>query len=330
METTAILLAAGEGKRMKSDKPKVLHKVCGRSLLEHVLRAAESVSQRQVIVVGHGREQVMEEMGEGFVYVTQEEQLGTGHAVKMAEAYLDCREAMVLCGDTPLLDSRIMASLLEVHRQEDALGTVLTARVQRPAGYGRVLRGEDGRVLRIVEDRDASPGERKIQEINTGTYCFHGPALRQALDRLSTDNAQGEYYLTDVMEMLARQGKTAACPLPDHRMAQGVNSREELAEAARVMREIINKNLMLSGVTLLDPLTTYVDAGIRVLENTVIYPNTVIEGESRVGRGCLLGPNCRILDAVLEDRVTCRESVIVGSTVSRGAVIGPFAHIKGE
>ncbi len=330
METTAIVLAAGEGKRMKSATPKVLHKVCGRSLLEHVLGAAAAVSQRQVVVVGHGRDRVMAETGPGCEYITQEEQLGTGHAVKMAEAYLDCPEALILCGDTPLLNSSLLASLLKVHREEGALGTVLTARVQRPAGYGRILRGEGGRVLRIVEEGDASPEERKIQEINTGTYCFHGPSLRRVLDGLSADNAQGEYYLTDVLEILAREGKTAAFDLPDYRLALGVNSREELAEAARIMREVINQGLMQSGVTLVDPRATYVDAGVEVLEDTVIYPNTVIQGNSLVGRGCSLGPNCRIVDGVLEDGVTFRESLLEGSTVPRGSIVGPFAWIRGE
>jgi bifunctional UDP-N-acetylglucosamine pyrophosphorylase / glucosamine-1-phosphate N-acetyltransferase len=327
MKTTALLLAAGEGKRMKSARPKVLHRVCGKSLLQHVLTAAAGLSQRQVIVVGHGREEVMEEMGPGCVYVVQEEQLGTGHAVKMAAAYLDCPEILVLCGDTPLLDRDVLAALLTAHRQEGSLGTVLTARVPRPAGYGRILRDEGGRVLKIVEERDATAGEKRIREINTGTYCFHGPSLARALDRLSADNAQREYYLTDVLEILGRGGKTAAWTLADYRRALGVNSREELAAAARIMRETINRHLMASGVTLVDPHTTYVDAGVLIQEDTVIYPNTCIEGNSRVGKGCLVGPGARLCDAVLEDGVVLRESVVTGATVKQGLRVGPFACI---
>lgn len=328
MDTTALVLAAGEGRRMKSRLPKVLHRICGRSLLQHVLAAAGEVSRRQVIVVGHGRDQVMEQTGPAHKYVVQEEQLGTGHAVMMARAYLDSPEILVLCGDTPLLDGPLLEKLLEHHRREGSLATVLTALLPNPAGYGRILRGEGGRVKKIVEDRDADPVERDIREINTGTYCFHGPSLRNVLNRLSTDNAQGEYYLTDVMEILGREGKTAAWQLSDHRLALGVNTREELAEAARLMREAINRDLMLSGVTLVDPLTAYVDAGVAIGEDTILYPNTAVQGVSRIGRGCLLGPNTRILDSFLEEGVVVRESVVTGSRVRRGEHIGPYAFIK--
>ncbi len=330
METTAVLLAAGEGKRMKSRLPKVMHAICGRDLLGHVLAAAQAVSQRQVIVVGHGREQVMRATGTDYLYAIQDQQLGTGHAVKTAREYLDSREVLVLCGDTPLIDSQVLESLLKAHREEGALGTVLTAKLSRPAGYGRIIRGDTGNVSRIVEERDASAEERKIREINTGTYCFDGPALMRVLDQLSTDNAQGEYYLTDVMEILAREGKTTACLLADQRLALGVNSREELAEAARVMRELINKKLMAAGVTMVDPLATYVDVGVSIGGDTIIHPNTIIEGNCSIGRGCILGPNSRLTNAVLGEKVTLYASVIRDSTVSTGSSIGPFAYISRE
>jgi bifunctional UDP-N-acetylglucosamine pyrophosphorylase / glucosamine-1-phosphate N-acetyltransferase len=328
MDSTAILLAAGEGKRMKSKIPKVLHRLWGKTLLEHVLTAAEAVSRRQVIVVGHGKEQVMEETGRKYSYVFQEEQLGTGHAVKMAREYLDAREVFILCGDTPLIDGDTLLSLLRTHREAGALATVLTAELPSPEGYGRIIRGGDGSVLRIVEDRDASAAEKSISEINTGTYCFHGPSLMRVLDHLSTDNAQGEYYLTDVLETLAGEGKTAACRLPDFRRAQGVNSREDLAAAGGVMREFINGKLMQSGVSLMDPATAYVDAGVKIGADTIIYPNTIIEGDSIIGRGCSLGPNSHLRNVVLGDEVTVHASIMVDSSREAGSVIGPFQHIR--
>ncbi len=328
MDSIAILLAAGEGKRMKSKIPKVLHRLCGKTLLEHVLTAADYVSPRQVIVVGHGKEQVMGETGSKYSYVFQTEQLGTGHAVKMAQEYLDAREVFILCGDTPLLDGDILLSLSRIHREAEALATVLTAELPSPAGYGRITRGGDGSVLRIVEDRDASAAEKRISEVNTGTYCFHGPSLKRVLDDLSTDNAQGEYYLTDVLEILAGEGKTAACLLPDYRLAQGVNSREDLAAAGEVMRELINRKLMQSGVSLVDPATTYVDAGVKIGADTTIYPNTIIEGASIIGQGCSLGPNSHLINVQLEDQVTVHASMMVDSSSEAGSVIGPFQYIK--
>lgn len=328
MDATAILLAAGEGKRMKSKIPKVLHRLCGKTLIEHVLTAAKAVSRRQVIVVGHAKEQVMGEIGSKYSYVFQEEQLGTGHAVKMAREYLDAREVFILCGDTPLLDGDILLSLSRTHREAGALATVLTAEFPSPAGYGRIIRGSDGSVLRIVEDRDASAAEKNISEINTGTYCFHGPSLMRVLDGLSTDNAQGEYYLTDVLEILAGEGKTAACLLPDYRLAQGVNSREDLAAAGEVMRELINRKLMQSGVSLVDPASTYVDADVQIGADTIIYPNTIIEGASIIGQGCSLGPNSHLVNVVLGDQVTVHASIMADSSREAGSVIGPFEYIK--
>lgn len=328
MNTISVILAAGEGKRMKSSLSKVLHEVCGKSLLGHVLVAAEAVSDRQVVVIGHGKEEVRTAAGEKYDYVVQEEQLGTGHAVKMAREFLSIEEVLILCGDTPLISEEVLRALIAEHRKERSLGTVLTADIPFPTGYGRIIRGERGKVLRIVEEKDASKDERRIHEINTGTYCFHGPSLLTVLDSLSTDNKQGEYYLTDVMEILANQGETAACKLSDHRFSLGVNTKEQLSEAATVMRELKNKKLMLEGVTMPDPTTVYIDVDVEIGMDTVIYPNTIIEGKSKLGKGCKIGPNSHLTDALLGDNITLQHSVIVDSSVAKGSVIGPFAYIR--
>ncbi len=328
MKTTAIILAAGEGKRMKSSLPKVLHKLAGKTMIEHVLAGARAVSDRQVIVIGRGKEQVAEKLGLELTYVIQEEQLGTGDAVKAARAYLDAGEVIILCGDTPLLNEVLLKNFLEFHRKEASLVTVLTAELAEPAGYGRVIRNEQGKVVKIVEEKDATKEEQAIKEINTGTYCFYGPALAKALDLLSRDNRQREYYLTDVLEILDREGKVAACKIKEPRLALGVNNREQLAEAVAILRELKNRQLMDTGVTLIDPRATYIDVDVEIGPDTVIYPNTIIEGKSRVGKECSVGPATHITESVLGDKVAIRYSVVADSAIGDNVVIGPFANIR--
>ncbi len=330
IETIAIVLAAGEGTRMNSSLPKVLHKICGKTLLSHVLSAAGETTDKQIIVIGHAGDKVKQETGEDYTYIMQEQQLGTGHAVKKARDYLNCREVLVLCGDTPLISSEIIQRLLCQHRQEGALGTVLTAELPSPAGYGRIVRGEGGSVLKIIEESEATEQEKKIEEINTGTYCFDGPSLGRVLDDISRKNRQGEYYLTDVMEILSREGKTAACLLPDYRLALGVNTKEQLAEASRVKRELKNRELMLAGVTLIDPATTYIDMEVEIGADTIIYPGTIIEGKSKIGANCILGPDSQLVNAILGDGVVLRYSVVMGSFIGNRTTVGPFAYIRPE
>ncbi len=329
-ETIAIILAAGEGTRMNSALPKVLHKICGRTLLSHALAAVKEATDRQIIVVGHAREAVKQEVGEDYIYVVQEQQLGTGHAVKKAQDYLHYREVLVLCGDTPLIDAEIIQLLLSRHRQENALGTVLAAELPLATGYGRIVRGENGQVLKIVEESEATEEEKKIREINTGTYCFDGPSLGRVLDNISRENRQGEYYLTDVMEILSIKGKTTACLLPDYRLALGVNTKEQLAEAAQIKRELKNRDLMLAGVTLIDPATTYIDMDVEIGADTTIYPGTIIEGKSTIGRNCTLGPDSQLVNVTLGDGVVLRHSVVIDSFIGNRTTVGPFAYIRPE
>ncbi|HHX77069.1 MAG TPA: bifunctional UDP-N-acetylglucosamine diphosphorylase/glucosamine-1-phosphate N-acetyltransferase GlmU, partial [Firmicutes bacterium] len=270
----------------------------------------------------------MEKLGPELTYVIQEEQLGTGDAVKAAKEYLDDGEVIVLCGDTPLLNGALLKEFLEFHRKEASLVTVLTAETADPAGYGRVIRNEQGKVIKIVEEKDATVEERAIKEINTGTYCFYGPALAKALGLLSRDNKQKEYYLTDVLEILDREGKVTACKTREPRLALGVNNREQLAEAAAILREFKNRQLMDAGVTLIDPRTTYIDVDVEIGPDTVIYPNTFIEGKSRVGKECSVGPATHITDSMLGDKVVIRYSVVADSSIGDNVVIGPFANIR--
>lgn len=328
--TVAVILAAGEGKRMNSSLPKVLHKICGKSMVEHVLDAARAVCHRQIVVVGHGADQVRQHLGDSVTFALQEEQLGTGHAVAQAEPFWPAEgRVIVLCGDTPLISPDTLIAMLDEHVRQDAAVTVLTARVPVPAGYGRVVRGENGQVRRIVEEKDASGPEKAINEINTGTYVFDVGRLRFALKKLQNNNAQGEYYLTDCLEILVKEGlKACGRLLEDYCEALGVNDRAQLAEAGRLMRERINSQLMHSGVTIVDPATTYVDAGVCVGRDTVIFPGTILEGKTSVGANCKVGPHAHVINSIIGDNAFVWHSVINESVLADGVTVGPYAHLR--
>ncbi len=326
----AVILAAGEGTRMHSSRPKVMHYLCGRPMLWYVLEAARTVTERQLVVVGRGAGQIKEYFGEGCLYVEQQERLGTGHALLQALALLpDAGELLVLCGDTPFLQPSVLQALLECHRREQAAATVLTAELVDPTGYGRVLRSEGGAVKEIVEELHATPAQRAVREINTGSYCFELAALKRCLPRLPANPVKKEYYLTDLLPLLAAEGyHLAAFMLEDAFSALGVNDRAQLARAAARLRERINTALMLEGVTLLDPAAVYIDYGIKVGPDTVIYPQTILEGDTAVGKECVLGPGTHLIDSKLKDRVICRQSTLWQATVEEGASIGPFAYLR--
>jgi bifunctional UDP-N-acetylglucosamine pyrophosphorylase/glucosamine-1-phosphate N-acetyltransferase len=328
----AVVLAAGKGTRMKSALPKVLHRVGGRPMLAHVLEAAKQAGAAScVTVIGFGAAAVEEAIGPASEFVIQAEQLGTGHAVMQAEAALGDYggTVMVLCGDTPLLTADLLGRLFAAHREAGAAATVLTARMADPGAYGRVIRDGAGRVVRIVEQKDASAAELAVNEINTGIYCFECQPLLAALAGLTRDNKQGEYYLTDVIGMFVAKGaKVWALTAEDDRETLGINSRLQLAEAEKILRRRKLEELMENGVTIMDPDSTFIDAGVSIAADTVVYPFTWLEGATSIGSGCAVGPNTRLADTAVGDNTTIHFSYAHECTIGSGVTVGPYVHLR--
>lgn len=331
-ETVAVILAAGKGTRMKSALPKVLHAVGGQSMLRHVMTAAEQAgAKRTIVVVGFGGDQVQAEIGAAAEYVLQAEQLGTGHAMMQAQPALAgyTGTVLLLCGDTPLLTGNTLQQLVAAHQQSGAAATVLTAMPADATGYGRILRDKSGQVLGIVEQKDATPEQKQIGEINTGIYCFEAAPLFAALAGLTCNNAQQEYYLTDVLAILAQAGqRVGAVEVADFQETLGINSRLQLAEAEKILRQRKLLELMDSGVTVMDPASTFVDASVSIGEDTVLYPFTWLEGKTTIGRDCRIGPNSRIADSQLGDAVTLHFSYAHECKIADGVTVGPYVHLR--
>ncbi|MGP1575118.1 bifunctional UDP-N-acetylglucosamine diphosphorylase/glucosamine-1-phosphate N-acetyltransferase GlmU [Selenomonas sp.] len=331
-DLTTVILAAGKGTRMKSSLPKVLHKAGGKAMLAHVLDAAkEAGAGRNIVVVGFGGETVEKALAGEAEFVRQTEQLGTGHAVLQAEPLLreEKGTVLVLCGDTPLLTGNLLKKLAKEHAASGAKATVLTAVMPDAAGYGRIIRAVDGTVERIVEHKDATEEERAVREINSGIYCFEAPALFAALKKVGNDNAQGEYYLPDVLEILRKKGeKIFAVAADDYEETLGVNSRAQLASSEKILRRRKNEELMAAGVTLLDPDATYVDADVVVGRDTVIYPGTWLEGATVVGEGCEIGPQARFQNVRVGSNVTAHFCYAHECEIADGATLGPYVHIR--
>ena len=302
---TAVILAAGKGTRMKSKLPKVLHKVGGHPMLEHVMDAAEAAGCRDnVVVIGHGAELVRELVGDRARIALQAEQLGTGHAVLQAADTLKdfTGTVMILCGDTPLLEAEELEKFYAEHVKSGAAATVMSALMDDPFGYGRILRDANGDVAGIVEQKDASEEQKQIKEINTGNYCVEAPLLFEVLRTLGNDNAQGEYYLTDVLAKLRAMGKKVGGVITaDSEMIMGVNSRRQLAEAESVMRRRIAERHMDDGVTIMDPASTFIEKSVKIAPDTVIYPNTWLQGATEIGEDCEIGPNVRLENVKVAD-----------------------------
>lgn len=328
----AIILAAGQGTRMKSKLYKVLHPVCGKPMVEHVIDQVRSLDIKDAVtIVGHGAENVKSRLGGKCEYALQEEQLGTAHAVLQSKHILGGKEGLtlVVCGDTPLVTAQTIEALFLHHEKSKAKATVLTASTANPAGYGRIVRSEEGFVEKIVEHKDASEEELQIGEINTGTYCFDNQALFEAIENVSNDNAQGEYYLPDVIEILKKQGEIVSAYITDNfEETMGVNDRVALAEAERLMRKRINEHHMRNGVTIIDPAGTYIDADAVIGQDTVIYPGTVISGKTAIGPDCVIGPNSEISNSSIGSATVIRQSAVFDSSVGSTVAIGPFAHIR--
>ncbi len=329
----AVVMAAGQGTRMRSDRAKVLHEVGGLPMVCHVLAALAPLRPaRTVVVVGHQAEAVRAVLPEGTMTALQAEQLGTAHAVLQARRALAGFEGdvLVLNGDVPLVRPATLRGLLRHHRRRGALATVLSMTVDHPHGYGRIVHGSQGAV-RIVEEADASPAERAIGEVNTGLYCFDAGFLRRALGKLGTDNAQGEYYLTDLLEMASARGGAAALAVDDETETLGINSRRDLAEAEAVLQDRLIVAAMDSGVTMLDPATVQLGAEVRIGRDTVIGPNVRLDGKTRIGKGCTLDGSVFLRDTVVGDNVLLRWGTVADrAVIGREAKIGPYAHLRPE
>lgn len=331
-ELVAVILAAGKGTRMKSQLPKVLHKVGGKPMLQHVLDAADAAgAARKVVIVGHEAELVEAMVGAQAQIALQAQQLGTGHAVMQTQVALQdfCGTVMIICGDTPLLAAEELQKFYAGHVASQAAATVLTAVLDDPSGYGRILRDADGNVQGIVEEKDATAEQKAVQEINTGIYCVEAPLLFDVLATLTCDNAQGEYYLTDVLAKLNALGKkVGGVVTADSEMIMGINSRRQLAEAEAIMRRRVLEKLMDSGVTIMDPASTFIEKSVVVGQDTIIYPYTWLEGATKIGADCQIGPNVRLTNVQVGDAAAMQFTYGHDCTVQNDVIIGPYVHLR--
>jgi bifunctional UDP-N-acetylglucosamine pyrophosphorylase/glucosamine-1-phosphate N-acetyltransferase len=330
--TVAVILAAGKGTRMKSSLAKALFTLCGQSLCQYPIQAARAAGiDRTILIVGHQASAVQAALGTEVEYALQEPQLGTGHALMCAEEALRGFQGtlFVHCVDVPLLPSSLIEKMLQTHHTHHNSATVLTARMTEPGKYGRIVRSPSGNVARIVEARDASPEILALDEVNAGSYCFEAPLIFEVLHEITPDNDQGEYYLTDVLErLLARGKKVGAVIAPEEAMVAGINDRVQLAEAEGRLRDAIRRQHMLNGVTLIDPASTFIDAGVEIGRDTTIHPFTFIHAGTRIGERCQIGPSTGLMAATVEDDVIVDSSRVERSLLRAGAKVGPFARLR--
>ena len=331
MYKSALVLAAGQGTRIKSNLPKVLHKVCGKEMVNHVIDTLRKAEINDVnLIIGKGAELVKAKTEDRKVsYSLQEEQLGTGHAVKCALDFLKGKEGTVavLCGDAPLITEETIKRLFEEHNQNNNKATLLSSILDDATGYGRIIR-DGSEVLKIVEHKDCDEEELKVKEMNAGVYCFDIVALLEALNKLSNNNSQGEYYLTDVIGILKDQGERVGAVVTNFEETMGVNSRAQLAQVENELRKRINLKHLDNGVTLIDPSNTYIGVDVVIGKDTIIYPGNVIEGNTIIGEGCTLYPNSRINNSTIAENVEIQNSVILESAIGRNTTVEPFAYIR--
>lgn len=332
MKKFVVVLAAGKGTRMKSQLYKVLHQVCGKSMVEHVVEAAQAIEPDKIVtVVGNGAEEVKKVLEGKSEFALQAKQLGTGDAVLTAGKELAGKDGatLVITGDTPLFTSETFQKLFDYHQNKGNAATVLTAKAPNPYGYGRIIRDDQDNVLRIVEQKDGTPEDLKVTEINTGVFCFDNKQLFEALTHVNNRNAQGEYYLTDVLEILRNEGqRIGAYRMRDFSESIGVNDRVALAQATKIMQERINKKHMENGVTFIDPTTAYIDANVKIGCDTVIEGNVVIKGNSVIGSDCTITSGSRIDNSKIGNHVTVTSSTIEDSKMDNHSDVGPNSHIR--
>lgn len=332
MEKYVVVLAAGKGTRMKSKLYKVLHKVCGKTMVEHVVDAARGVNPAKIVtVVGTGAGEVEKVLDGKSDFAFQEKQLGTGDAVMTAKEELGDKDGatLVVTGDTPLFTTETFDELFKYHAEKGNAATVLTAEAPNPFGYGRIIRDDQGNVLRIVEQKDGKPEELKVKEINTGVFCFDNKKLFEALKHVDNNNAQGEYYLTDVLEILRNSGeRVGAYKMPDFSESLGVNDRIALAQATKTMQRRINEEHMRNGVSFIDPDTAYIDAGVKIGNDTVIEGNVVIKGNTEIGSDCYITNGSRIVDSMIGNHVTITSSTLQEAEMDDNTDIGPNSHLR--
>lgn len=329
---TSVILAAGMGTRMKSKMPKVLHKVCGKPLSKWVIDASKAAGADKVCaVVGHKAETVKEVLGDVCEFALQAEQKGTGHAVMQAIDVIKNSkgEVVILNGDTPLITAETINKAIEYHKNNGNQATVITAILDDATGYGRIVRDNDGSVLKIVEQKDASEEEKKINEVNSGMYVFDAQSLVYALDKITPNNAQGEYYLTDTLEILLSAGKKiGGYAISDNDEIRGINDRVQLNEAEKIMQQRINEYHMRNGVTMRNPESVYIEDGVEIGNDTEICQNVTIKSGTKIGSDCVIGSGSMLDGAVIHDGVDVLSSVILESEVDEGTHVGPFAYIR--
>ena len=332
MKVTAVLLAAGQGTRMKSDLPKVLHPLCGRPMVWHVLEALKSAAtEKPVVIVGHGAEAVQNYLGDSADCVLQEPQLGTGHAAMQAEPLLKGKTDLVIVtyADMPLLRGETFQRLVDTQRANPGPLSMLTVIADDPRGFGRIVRKPEGTVQAIVEEYVATPEQQQIRELNVGAYCFNSDWLWDAIHRIEKNPRKGEYYLTDIVEIAVRENLPVQAVVHDDFMETiGINTRVHLSEAEAAMRLRINREHMLNGVSMTDPAATYIEAGVKIGKDTLILPDTYLNGNTEIGEGNVIGPNTIIRDSKIGNGCNVLASVLEGAVLEDEIDVGPFARLR--
>ena len=333
-DTAVIIMAAGKGKRMKSNLPKVLHNLAGKPILNYALDTVDKLeAKRKILIVGYKGDKIRELIGDKIEYIEQKKQLGTAHAVLQTKRLLsDFKgDVLILSGDVPFLSVKTLKKLLKYHQANNFYCTLVSTTLKNPKGYGRIIRDKKGEIKGIIEEVDLSADKKKITEVNSGIYCFNKDKLFQALEKIAPDNKQGEYYLTDSVEILLREGLTVGnIIVKNYSEILGINSRLDLTDASQKVYQKTLQDLMLQGVTIVDPNSTFIEQGVKIGQDTIIFPFTIIEKDTKIESGSLIGPYSHLIDADIGKGVRVWASIIESSTVKEGANIGPYAHLRPE